>query len=60
MVYVVVKTSCDYEGTYYCGIEGVYENKSEAEVSAYMIEEEERKNGNDYRFVVEEAEFIRG
>ena len=60
MVYVVVRTSCTYEGTYYEGIEGVYENKIEAEVSAYMMEEEERKNGNDYCFEVEEAEFIRG
>lgn len=60
MVYVVVKTHSDYEGTYYCGIEGVHENKSDAEVSAYMIEEEERENGNDYRLEVEEAEFIRG
>ena len=36
MVYVVVKTSCDYEGTYYEGIEAVYESKEEAEKFARM------------------------
>lgn len=44
MVYVVVRTSCDYEGTYYGGIEGVYEDKSEAEVVAYVMQDESVKN----------------
>ena len=58
MVYVVVRTSCDYEGTYYGGIEGVHEDKSEAEVAAYVLEDEAIKNGKDYSYEVEEAEFI--
>lgn len=55
MVYVVVRTSCDYEGTYYEGIEAVYESKEEAVKFARM---KEKKNVHGYVYEVEEVEFI--
>ena len=58
MAYAVVRLRSNYDGTFYVGIECLFESKYSAEAYAHTYNNELHKNNDGDYLIVEEVEVI--